>query len=51
MFEDCQVNGQPWATTDQGTGHPWPVLSGENGEYQILAGNSGRGRCRPAASC
>jgi len=40
VFEDCQVNGQPWATTDEGTGHPWPVLSGENGEYQILAGGS-----------
>src|SRR5580704_11760004 len=37
VFNDCQVNGQPWATTDQGTGHPWPVLSGENGEYQVLA--------------
>ena len=34
------MNGEPWATTDEGTGHPWPVLSGENGEYQILAGNS-----------
>ncbi len=40
VFKDCQVTGQPWATTDQGTGHPWPVLSGENGEYQILTGNS-----------
>jgi glucoamylase len=40
VFNDCQVNGQPWATTDEGTGHPWPVLSGENGEYQILAGGS-----------
>ncbi len=40
VFSDCQVTGQPWATADQGTGHPWPVLSGENGEYQILAGNS-----------
>ena len=37
---DCPLTGQPWATTDTGTGHPWPVLSGENGEYQILAGNS-----------
>ena len=37
VFQDCQANGQPWATTDQGTGHPWPVLSGENAEYQILA--------------
>src|SRR5580692_10265486 len=33
VSEDCQVNGQPWATTDEGTGHPWPVLSGENAEY------------------
>jgi len=40
VFEDCQVNGQPWATTDEGTGHPWPVLSGENGEYQVLAGDT-----------
>jgi glucoamylase len=38
VFNDCQVNGQPWATSNQGTGHPWPVLSGENGEYQVLAG-------------
>ena len=37
VFQDCQANGQPWATSDQGTGHPWPVLSGENAEYQILA--------------
>ena len=36
----CSPTGEPWATTDTGTGHPWPVLSGENGEYQVLAGNS-----------
>ncbi len=40
VFSDCSANGQPWATTDEGTGHPWPVLSGENGEYQILAGHA-----------
>ena len=40
VFQDCQVNGQPWATSDQGTGHPWPVLSGENAEEQILTGDS-----------
>ena len=39
VFGDCQADGQPWATTNQGTGHPWPVLSGENGEYQVLAGS------------
>ena len=37
VFGDCQVNGQPWAPSNQGTGHPWPVLSGENAEDQILA--------------
>jgi glucoamylase len=36
----CTITGEPWATTDTGTGHPWPVLSGENGEYQVLAGNT-----------
>jgi glucoamylase len=40
VFQDCQVNGQPWATSNQGTGHPWPVLSGENAEDQILSGDS-----------
>src|SRR5487761_1177343 len=36
----CPPTGEPWATADQGTGHPWPVLSGENGEYQLAAGDS-----------
>ena len=36
---NCPLTGEPWATTDTGTGHPWPVLSGENAEYQLLAGN------------
>jgi glucoamylase len=40
VFHDCQVNGQPWAPSNQGTGHPWPVLSGENGEQAVLAGDS-----------
>jgi glucoamylase len=40
IYEDCSANGEPWATADEGTGHPWPVLSGENGEYQVEAGNS-----------
>jgi glucodextranase-like protein/glycosyl hydrolase family 15 len=37
----CTTTGAPWAPTDTGTGHPWPVLSGENGEYQVLAGDTG----------
>ncbi|HET9058460.1 MAG TPA: glucodextranase DOMON-like domain-containing protein [Acidimicrobiales bacterium] len=40
QVSSCGPTGAPWAPTSTGTGHPWPVLSGENGEYQILAGNS-----------
>ncbi len=34
----CSVIGAPWAPTDTGTGHLWPVLSGERGEYDLAAG-------------
>ncbi|WP_231116006.1 glucodextranase DOMON-like domain-containing protein [Motilibacter rhizosphaerae] len=35
---DCAVNGQPWPTTDKGSGHLWPVLSGEHGEQELALG-------------
>ncbi len=28
----CPSNGQPWPTTNTGSGHLWPVLSGERAE-------------------
>jgi glucoamylase len=31
----CTVDGEPWPTTDTGTGHLWPVLSGERAESAI----------------
>ena len=34
----CSVIGAPWAPTGIGTGHLWPVLSGERGEYDVAAG-------------
>jgi glucoamylase len=37
----CTVVGAPWPPTDVGTGHLWPVLSGEHGEYDIAAGDPG----------
>ena len=37
----CSTTGAPWAPTDTGTGHLWPVLSGERGEYEIAAGDPG----------
>jgi glucoamylase len=35
----CTTEGQPWPTTDTGTGHLWPVLSGERAESDIATGN------------
>ena len=35
----CTVEGEPWPTTDTGTGHLWPVLSGERAESDIASGN------------
>src|SRR5487761_1877469 len=34
----CTTAGAPWAPTDIGTGHLWPVLSGERAESDIAAG-------------
>src|SRR5579875_261436 len=39
--QSCPATGAPWAFENAGTGHPWPVLSGENGEYQIAYGDTG----------
>ena len=39
----CTAQGRPWPTTDTGTGHLWPVLSGERAESDIATG-------RPAAA-
>jgi glucoamylase len=35
----CTTKGQPWPTTDTGTGHLWPVLSGERAESDIASGS------------
>ena len=34
----CSVPGAPWPPTGTGTGHLWPVLSGERAESDIAAG-------------
>jgi glucoamylase len=36
---NCSVIGAPWPPTGVGTGHLWPVLSGERAEYDLSAGN------------
>ncbi|MBS2962541.1 glucan 1,4-alpha-glucosidase [Actinocrinis puniceicyclus] len=35
----CTVGGEPWPTTDVGTGHLWPVLSGERAESDLAENN------------
>jgi glucoamylase len=35
----CTTAGQPWPTTDVGTGHLWPVLSGERAESALATGD------------
>lgn len=35
----CPLAGQPWPTTNTGTGHLWPVLSGERAESDLLTGD------------
>ena len=37
----CTVLGAPWAPTDKGTGHVWPVLSAERGEQDLATGQRG----------
>ena len=37
----CKVPGAPWPPTDTGTGHLWPVLSAERGEFDIVNGDAG----------
>jgi glucan 1,4-alpha-glucosidase len=36
---DCDVTGRPWAPTNHGTGHIWPVLSAERAEQELATGS------------
>ena len=36
---DCPTEGQPWPTTNTGSGHLWPVLAGERAEQLLGTGN------------
>jgi glucoamylase len=38
--DSCSVTGAPWAPTGTGTGHLWPVLSGERAETDVASGNA-----------
>ena len=36
--DSCTTSGAPWPPTDTGTGHLWPVLSGERAESDLAEG-------------
>jgi glucoamylase len=38
---NCAPDGRPWPTGNTGSGHLWPVLSGERAEYALQAGEPG----------
>jgi len=38
--DSCTTTGAPWPPTDTGTGHLWPVLSGERAESDLAEGNT-----------
>ena len=40
-YGDRASDGRPWAPSGQGTGHLWPVLAGERGEFDIANGSPG----------
>jgi glucoamylase len=37
-YGDGNLDGHPWAPTDQGNGHLWPALAGERAEHEIATG-------------
>jgi glucoamylase len=39
-YGDRAGDGRPWAPTGQGTGHLWPALAGERGEFEIANGSA-----------
>jgi glucan 1,4-alpha-glucosidase len=38
-YGDGNADGHPWAPTNQGNGHLWPVLAGERAEHHIAVGD------------
>ena len=40
-YGDGATDGHPWAPSNKGTGHPWPVLAGERGQYEVDRGAIG----------
>ncbi|HZD73921.1 MAG TPA: glucodextranase DOMON-like domain-containing protein [Actinomycetota bacterium] len=43
-YGDGNADGHPWAPTNQGSGHLWPVLDGERAEHHIAVGDQATAR-------
>jgi glucoamylase len=39
-YGDDAATGHPWAPTGRGTGHVWPLLTAERGEYALDSGDA-----------
>ncbi|MFN8473977.1 MAG: glucodextranase DOMON-like domain-containing protein [Anaerolineae bacterium] len=39
-YGDRSSDGRPWAPSGQGTGHVWPLLTEERGEYALASGDT-----------
>lgn len=39
-YGDGTADGHPWAPSNKGNGHVWPVLAGERGQYELDRGNT-----------
>jgi glucoamylase len=37
-YGDGSTDGHPWAPSNKGNGHLWPVLAGERGQYEVDRG-------------
>ena len=40
-YGDRSSDGRPWAPSNMGTGHLWPVLAGERGQFELDTGDVG----------
>jgi glucoamylase len=40
-YGDGSDDGHPWAPSNKGTGHVWPVLAGERGQWELDTGDTG----------
>ena len=45
-YGDGAADGHPWAPSNKGNGHVWPVLAGERGQYEVDRGTVGAGVAR-----